>query len=128
MAVSQVRLKSSQIEIGQFVDSVGTGGRFQSGCLIGHRHDAVPEQREQARSEGRGRRVSGCRRLAGFVADAANGHHDLGVREVSFDLGAETLDVDVDEPGVGGIPEVPDLFEERRAAEDLLWPQGQGQE
>ena len=38
---------------------------------------------------------------AGLVADAAHGHDDLGVLRVVLDLGAQALDVHVDQPGVG---------------------------
>ena len=44
---------------------------------------------------------------ASLVADAAHRHDDLGVLGVVLDLRAQPLDVDVDEPGVGGVAVAP---------------------
>ena len=73
-------------------------------------------------------RSGGCRRLTRLVTDTTHGHDDLGVLEVSFDLGSESLDLDVDEPGVDGMPEVPDLFEKHLPAEGLVGSAGKGEE
>src|SRR5699024_8043460 len=48
---------------------------------------------------------------ARLVADPTNGEYDLRVLRVLLDLGAETLDVDVDQPGVRGVPVAPDVLE-----------------
>ena len=73
----------------------------------------------------RNRSRSGPARL---VADAAHGHDDLGVLRVVLDLGAQPLHVDVDQPGVAGVPVAPDLLEQHLAGEDLPRLAGQGDE
>ena len=45
-------------------------------------------------------RPLGLGRLARLVADPADGDDDLGVLGISLDLGAQPLDVDVDDEGV----------------------------
>ena len=65
---------------------------------------------------------------AGLVADAAHGHDDLGALGVVLDLGAQPLDVDVDEAGVTGVAVAPDLLEQHLAGEDLPRLARQGDE
>jgi hypothetical protein len=52
---------------------------------------------------------------------AAHGHDDLGILRVLLDLGAQALDVDIDEPGVGLVLVTPNLLEQHFTAEYLLW-------
>src|ERR1700712_109402 len=47
-----------------------------------------------------------------LVADPSHGDHDRGVLRVDLDLGPQPLDVDVDQPGVGGVAVPPDLLEQ----------------
>src|SRR5262245_6191138 len=54
-----------------------------------------------------------------FVADPANGHHDLRPLRVTLDLRAQALHMYVDQPGVGRVPVAPDLLEQHLAGEDL---------
>src|SRR4051794_21237328 len=56
---------------------------------------------------------------AGLVTDATDGHDDLGPLGVVLDLGAQPLDVDVDEAGVARVAGAPHLLEEHLAGEDL---------
>src|SRR5690242_17529427 len=60
--------------------------------------------------------MSGRARL---VADAADRHDDLGALGIVLDLGAQPLDVDVDEAGVAGVAVAPHLLEEDLTGEDL---------
>ena len=53
------------------------------------------------------------------VAHAAHGDDDLGPLGVLLDLGAQPLDVDVDEAGVTGVAVAPHLLEQHLAGEDL---------
>ena len=69
-----------------------------------------------------GRRVTADARL---VADAADGHDDLGSLRVLLDLGAQPLHVHVDQPGVGGVPVAPDLLQQHLAGEHLARLAGQ---
>lgn len=52
------------------------------------------------------------RPCAGTVPNPADCHDQLGTLRVAFDLGAQALHVDVDEPGVGGMTVAPHLLEE----------------
>lgn len=52
------------------------------------------------------------RPCAGTVPNPADCHDQLGTLRVTFDLGAQALHVDVDEPGVGGVTVAPHLLEE----------------
>src|SRR4051794_11859687 len=56
---------------------------------------------------------------ARLVADATHGPDDLGLLGVVLDLRAEPLHMDVDQPGVGGVPVPPDLLEQDLAGEHL---------
>src|SRR5690242_15743288 len=56
---------------------------------------------------------------SGLVADTANGHHDLRPLRVLLDLGAQPLDVDVDQSGVRRVPVAPHLFQEHLPCEHL---------
>src|SRR5689334_11592678 len=55
----------------------------------------------------------------GLVADAPDGHDDLGSLGVVLDLRAQSLHVDVDEARVAGVAVAPDLLEQHLAGEDL---------
>src|SRR5580698_11602285 len=54
-----------------------------------------------------------------LVADAANGDDNLGMLRVLLDLGPEPLHMDIDQPGVGGVPVTPHLLQQHLAGEDL---------
>src|SRR3954454_14524319 len=55
----------------------------------------------------------GCSRRAGLVADPPHRQHDLRLLRVALDLGPQPLHVDVNQPGVGGVPVAPDLLEQQ---------------
>ena len=59
------------------------------------------------------------RTRAGTVPNPADGHDQLGLFRIAFDLGTQTLDVNVHQSGVGGVPVSPHLLEEFLAGEDL---------
>ena len=58
-------------------------------------------------------------RRPGFIADAAHGQHDFRSLRILLDLGAQPLDVHVDEAGVRRVSVAPDLFEQHLTGEDL---------
>src|SRR5580693_334990 len=60
-----------------------------------------------------------------LISNAPNGHHDFRSLRILLDLGPQSLDVDVDQPGVGRVPVAPDLLEQDLAGEDLAWLAGQ---
>src|SRR4051812_40278944 len=74
-----------------------------------------------------GRRAVRSRR-PGLVTDAAHGEHDLGLLGVALDLGAQPLDVHVDQSGVRGVPVAPHLLEQQLAGEHLPRLAGQRDE
>src|SRR5699024_235092 len=55
----------------------------------------------------------------GAIADAADGHDDLGVLRVVLDLGAQPLDVHVDQAGVGAVAVAPHVAQQHVAREHL---------
>src|SRR5436305_1636009 len=65
---------------------------------------------------------------AGLVADPPHGHDERRMLGFLLDLGAQPLDVDVDQPGVRGVPVTPDLLEQMLAGEHLTGLSGQGGE
>src|SRR5450755_2138812 len=67
-------------------------------------------------------RISAWSRL---IAHTANRHDDLRPLRVLLDLGPKALDVDVDQPGVRGVPVSPDLLEQDLAGEHLARLAGQ---
>ena len=62
------------------------------------------------------------------VAHAPHRDHDLRVLRVVLDLGAQALDVHVDEARVGGVAVTPDLFQQHFATEHLPWLAGEGEQ
>src|SRR4051794_1314792 len=64
----------------------------------------------------------------GLVADPAHRQHDLGVLGVVLHLGAQPLDVHVDQSGVGGVSVAPHLLEQHLAREHLPRLAGQADE
>src|SRR5215468_3705295 len=46
-----------------------------------------------------------------LITNAPDGHHDFRPLRILLDLGAQSLDVHVDQPGVGRVPVAPDLLE-----------------
>src|SRR3954470_7878008 len=63
-------------------------------------------------------RCGGSRRPR-LVPDAADGQHDLRTLRIPLDLGPQPLDVDVDQPGVRGVPIAPHLLQQHLAGEHL---------
>src|SRR5699024_8353116 len=58
----------------------------------------------------------------------ADGDDDVRLLRIAFDLRAQTLDVHIHQPGVGGMTVAPDLFEEGLPAEHLPRLASQGHE
>src|SRR5882757_6854788 len=54
-----------------------------------------------------------------LVPDSPDRHHDLRTLGVLLDLRAQPLHMDVDQPGVGGVPITPDLLQQHLAGEHL---------
>src|SRR4051794_40671748 len=65
-------------------------------------------------------------RRACLVPDTAHRQDDLGLLRVALDLRPQPLHVDVDQPGVGGVPVAPHLLEQQLAGEHLARLAGQG--
>ena len=57
--------------------------------------------------------------LAGLVSDAANREHHFGGFRIALDLGAQPLDMHVDQPGVCGVAVAPDLLQQQFTGEHL---------
>src|SRR3954451_11590609 len=58
-------------------------------------------------------------RWSRLVAHPAHGEHHLGLLRVALDLGAQSLHVHVDQPGVRRVPIAPDLLQQQLPGEHL---------
>src|SRR5919205_4058572 len=54
-----------------------------------------------------------------FVADTTNRQYNFRGFRITFNLGPQSLDMDIDQPGVSRVAVTPDLLQEQFAGEDL---------
>src|SRR5262249_18414875 len=106
--------------------SVCTSGIRRSACATGIRRSACTAgwRRSRAYQSAGGTGSAG----AGLVPDSPDGQDDLRALRIRFDLGAESLDVDVDQPGIGCVPVAPDLLQQHLPGEHLPGLTSQGDE